>query len=266
LQAQGPDIQSICKGSKQFGRSIEDMEKIKNQRTKNDDTVSKNSSKLIAKYGGSFKSLNHLLASGLFILIGLGCASTNSVVIRSDPPAAKVFYVDMDSGQAALIGETPVTFERQDHANGKDVIQLRLEKEGYQSAHSAVASFSNQVTFVDLKLATVQNAKAEVQQAFEASRSLLIEANRLILGQRFSEGLSRVEKIIELDPKNAEAFAAKGSILYLMKDFDGARESWTKSLELNPSQSLVRESLLDLNLQINASVNRSPASKPPGGQ
>jgi tetratricopeptide (TPR) repeat protein len=194
----------------------------------------------------------------------VGCASTGSVVVRSEPPAAKVFYIDMESGQAALIGETPLSFDRKDQAKGKDVIQLRVEKEGFQSAYSAVASFAEQTTFVDLKLATIQSAKAEVQQAFNAARSLLVEANRLVLGQRFSEALARVEKVIELDPRNAEALAAKGSILFLMRDFEGAQVSWTRSLELNPSQAHVREALLDLNVQLN--VNRTPAATSPGGK
>jgi tetratricopeptide (TPR) repeat protein len=188
----------------------------------------------------------------------MACASTGSVVVRSQPPAAKVFYVDMVSGQSALIGETPLTFDRKTHANGRDVIQLRVEKEGYQSTYSAVASFSGETTFVDVKLPTVQSAKAEVQQAFEASRSLLAEANRLVLSQRYSEALARVEKVIELDPRSADGLAARGSILYLMKDLDGARDAWTRSLELNPSQASVRESLLDLSVQLN--VNRSPAA------
>ncbi len=193
-----------------------------------------------------------------------GCSSTGAVVIRSEPPLAKVFYVDSDSGQSALIGETPLSFDREQHAKGKDVIQLRVEKEGFQSAYSAVASFSNQTTFVDLKLASVQNAKEDIQKAFEAARTLLGEANRLVMGQRFSEALARVEKVIELDPKNAEALAAKGSILFLMKDLEGARNSWTRSLELNPSQGSVREALLDLSVQMN--TNRAPASQSSGGQ
>jgi Flp pilus assembly protein TadD len=84
-----------------------------------------------------------------------------------------------------------------------------------------------------------------------------------VLGQRYSEALARVEKVIELDPRSAEALAAKGSILFLMRDFEGARDSWTRSLELNPSQASVREALLDLNIQLN--VSRAPASNSSGG-
>jgi tetratricopeptide (TPR) repeat protein len=198
-------------------------------------------------------------------LMAVGCTTTGSVVVRSEPPAAKVFYVDMESGQSALIGETPLTFDRREHAKGKDVIQLRVEKDGYQSSYSAVASFSGETTFVDVKLPTLQSAKEDVQKAFEASRSLLLEANRLVLGQRFAEALARVEKVIELDPRSAEALAARGSILYLMKDFDGARNSWIRSLELNPSQASVREALLDLSVQLNGSRLPAGAGLEPSG-
>jgi tetratricopeptide (TPR) repeat protein len=203
-------------------------------------------------------------AAGCTLLLAAGCASTGSVVVRSEPPAAKVFYVDLDSGQSALIGETPLTFERRDQAKGRDIIQLRVEKEGFQSTYSAVTSFSGETTFVDVKLPSIVSAKAEVQQAFDASRSLLLEANRLVLAQRFSEALARIEKVIELDPRSAEALAAKGSVLFLMRDFEGARQAWTNSLELNPSQASVREAMLDLSIQL--SGGRMPASSGQGGK
>jgi tetratricopeptide (TPR) repeat protein len=217
------------------------------------------------KWWGIFGNLALALsAAGMLLLCG--CSSTGSVVVRSDPSAAKVFYVDLDSGQSALIGETPLTFERNEHSKGRDVIQLRIEKEGFQSTYSAVASFQSETTFVDIKLPTILSSKAEVQQAFDASRTLLTEANRLVLAQRFSEALARVEKVIELDPRSADAFAAKGSILFLMRDFEGARDSWTRSLEMNPSQNSVREAILDLSIQVNGKATRMPASSQQGGK
>lgn len=209
------------------------------------------------------KKLLSLSGGAIALLLALGCASAGSVVVRSEPPAAKVFYVDIQTGQSALIGETPITFDRREQAKGRDVIQLRLEKEGFQSTYSAIASFSGETTFVDVKLPSVMSAKTELQQAFEASRSLLAEANRLVLAQRYSEALARIEKVIELDPRSAEALAAKGSVLYLMKDFEGARQAWTNSLEINPGQAAVREAMLDLSVQLRG---RMPASSVQGGQ
>jgi len=141
-----------------------------------------------------------------------------------------------------------LSFERSTYAKaGKDVIQVRIEKEGFEPKYSAVASFGGETTFLDLKLNTIEVAKSEIRQSFELSRSMMVDANRLVVGKRFGEALTKVEKVIEIDPKNADAHAAKGSILFLMKDFEGASHFES-----------VRSSLIDLNLR---NIERAPASK-----
>jgi tetratricopeptide (TPR) repeat protein len=198
-----------------------------------------------------------LLLTGLALS---ACASTGKVVVRTEPPDANVFLVDNKTGQNALLGKSPFTFDRDVAAKkGSEVIQLRFEKEGYEPKYSAVAAFGQQTTFLDVKLNSINVASGELRQAFELGRSLLTEANRLVLSKRYAEGLARVEKILEMDPKNSEAVAAKGSILYLMKDYDGAHQAWTKALELNPGYETVRASLVDLNLQ--DSMRRMPTSQ-----
>lgn len=193
-----------------------------------------------------------------FAIFITGCASTGTVVVRTEPPGANVYFVDPTAGQNALLGATPLTFSKKDHASKSDVIQLRVEKDGFEPKYAAVAAFSGETTFVDMKLRTSAVAKGEIRDAFEAVRGLMSEVNRLVLGKRYAEALTRVEKALELDPKNSEAFAAKGSILFLMKDTEGAQVAWNKALELNPSFNSVRDSLLQMNLQNDPS--RSPAS------
>ncbi len=188
----------------------------------------------------------------------ISCATKSTVVVRSEPVNAKVFLVDSKSGQSALIGNTPLTFDRENYAKkDSDIIQMRIEKEGFEPKYSSVASFGGETTFVDVNLPSILEGKKEISEAFETSRVLLTEANRLVLSKRFPEALTRVEKILEVDPKNPEAYAAKGSILYLMKDYEGAHSSWSKALELNPAFESVRASLIDLNTQFNI---RKPSS------
>ena len=189
----------------------------------------------------------------LTLLGALGCASLSSmfsggaVVVRSQPPQASVYFIDSKTGQGALIGKTPLTFQRGDHAiAGNDLIQLRVEREGYEPRYAAVTAFGRETTYLDLVLSQPLVAKPDIREAFEQSRRLMEEANRLLLNKRFSEALMAVEKILALDPKNAEGHAAKGSVLYLMKDYDGAVSAWTRALELNPSFDSVRESLIQL--------------------
>ena len=190
--------------------------------------------------------------------LGLDGGAGGQVVVRTTPPSANVYFIDVKTGQTALIGKSPVTFSRKDHAQKEsEVIQLRIEKEGYEPRYSAVTAFGRETTYIDMALTQPMLAKGEVREAFEQSRRLMDEVNRLLLGKRFSEALATVEKVIQLDPKNAEAHAAKGSVLYLMKDFDGANSAWTQALLINPAMDSVRENLIELSHE---RVRREPAS------
>lgn len=195
------------------------------------------------------------------ILIALaGCASTGDVVLRSDPSQADVYVVDIKTGQSATLGKTPLTFSKKiPEGKNSEILQLRVEKEGFEPKYTSVATFGAETAFVDLTLSSVLDTKTNVRKAFEENRRLLTDANRLAAGKRFSEALTRVEKILESDPRNDEALAAKGSIQFLMKDYEGALASWKKSLEINPSNDEVRAAVVDLNLSLKAK-KRSPAN------
>jgi tetratricopeptide (TPR) repeat protein len=160
-----------------------------------------------------------------------------------------VYLVETRSGQAALIGSTPLSFSRDEkRSDGSEVIQLRVEKEGHRPRTPAVAAFGNGTTYLDVKLPPAGVADEEIRKSFDKLRAHLEAAQRLALANRYSEALAELEQATALDPKNAEAHAARGSVLYLMKDLEGARESWTKALEINPNMDNVRASLIDLNL------------------
>lgn len=180
-----------------------------------------------------------------------GCASTGTVVVRSEPSDAQVFMIDSRSGQSSLLGRTPLTVEKNlaDDQNGQ-IFQLKIEKEGYEAKTAAVAGFSKETTFVDIKLNSLATVSNEIKKSFEQNRALLSEAIRLASASRFAEALARIEKILEVDPKNDEVMAAKGSLFYLMKDYDSAQAAWMKALEFNPNNDSVRSSLVDLKIQI----------------
>lgn len=194
------------------------------------------------------------------LLTQVACATRGTIVVRSNPPEANVFIFDAKTGQNSLIGKTPLTFSKNfAEGGGADVYQLRVEKDGFESKYASVAAFGRETTYLDLKLSSNLSTNLELRKAFEVNRQLMQEATRLASAKRFSEALARVEKVIETDPKNDDALAAKGSLMYLMKDFDGAQAAWTRALEVNPSNDSVRSSLVDLNLNLD-NPKRSPAS------
>lgn len=190
------------------------------------------------------------LVAGL-TLFSLGCSTVGKVVLNTDPPQSQVYLVDVNTGQVALLGETPMAFSKNlPEGKGAEVLQLKIEKEGFETKYTSVASFGDETTYLDLKMGSLLDANNNLRKAFETNRQLMTDANRLAASRRFSEALTRVERVIEGDPKNDEAWAAKGSLLYLMKDYDGALNSWKKSLEMNPNNESVRASILDLNMSL----------------
>jgi tetratricopeptide (TPR) repeat protein len=202
--------------------------------------------------------LEHLLFTACAVCLA-ACASSGVVVVRTMPEGSNVFVIDPKSGQGALIGQSPMSFRRQERTTkGSDVIQLRIEKDGFQSKTPSVAAFGGGTTYLDVELAPVVVAKGEIRDSFEKVRAHMSNTQRLVVTNRYTEALGEAEKVIELDPKNVEAYAAKGSILFLMKDTEGARTAWSKALELNPGYESVRNSLIELNME---SSERRPAGE-----
>lgn len=190
-----------------------------------------------------FQNLNSIV-----FLAVVSCSSSGEVVVRSEPTDAQVYIVDPKTGQNALLGQTPVSFSKAERASkDSEVILLRIEKEGYQARSPSVSAFGGGTSFLDIKLMPAGVAKNEIRDSFEKARQHIVMMQRMVVANRYSDALVEVEKVIELDPKNIEAYAAKGSIHYLMKDIESARFAWSKALELNPNYESVRSSLMELN-------------------
>ncbi len=119
----------------------------------------------------------------IFAILSLAaCSSLGTVVVRSNPPDANVYLFDPNTGQNAALGKTPLTFNKSLAKDTKsEVLQIRIEKEGFEAKHASVAAFGRQTTYVDIKLSSVLGANADLHRAFEVNRQLMLEANRLAL-------------------------------------------------------------------------------------
>ena len=69
-------------------------------------------------------------------------------------------------------------------------------------------------------------------------------AQKLFSGQRYVNALKEINRAIESAPNVAMAYAVKGSILYMLKENDDAKQSWERALELDPTLDNVRALLL----------------------
>jgi tetratricopeptide (TPR) repeat protein len=68
----------------------------------------------------------------------------------------------------------------------------------------------------------------------------LQEAQNLFSERRYLQALSEINKSVEAAPNMALAYAVRGSIYYMLRQFPEAKLSWEKALELDPSMDNVR--------------------------
>ena len=74
-------------------------------------------------------------------------------------------------------------------------------------------------------------------------QKLFVSAQKMTYARRFDTALRDIEKAIDIEPGNAVLHALHGSIYYKMGDYDAARNSWYKALQLDPTMYDVRERL-----------------------
>jgi tetratricopeptide (TPR) repeat protein len=72
----------------------------------------------------------------------------------------------------------------------------------------------------------------------------LSNAQKFFSGQKYSNALIEINRSIQFAPNIALARAVKGSILYMLKQPDEAKQSWERALELDPTMENVRALLL----------------------
>lgn len=93
----------------------------------------------------------------------------------------------------------------------------------------------------------------------DTAESHFAYAKLLIRVDRLTDSYWPLLRTIRLDDQNFVAFNMMGSVLRAMKRLRGAREAFTRSLEVNPDQPRTREALQELEEEI----SKSPEFAPP---
>lgn len=68
----------------------------------------------------------------------------------------------------------------------------------------------------------------------------LQEAQKLFSERRYAQALAEINKSVDSAPNMALAYAVRGSIYYMLRQYPDAKSSWEKALELDPSMDNVR--------------------------
>ena len=144
--------------------------------------------------------------------------------------------------------EVDYTFSKQDN------IAKSIEEES-QSEHT---SHSEDENLLDEEVTKNQEPSKELSgsdssEAIQTTPAdlkdflnLYEKSQQLFFDKQFEAALRQIDEAILLVPDAIQAYKLKGSIQYRLKDIEGAKASWKKALELDPSAKDVETSLNEL--------------------
>lgn len=175
------------------------------------------------------------------ILLG-GCAST--YVLQSEPSGAQVSLKQKD-GSVAL-GQTPLDFSASQLPEDQNFV-LEFTKPGFETRSVEVMPIKQSRTELTVKLETA----AEIKQANELERSRklvsdIFNIQELVFRRKFVDALTEIKELEKKESKLPELYVLKGSVYFLMNDFEQAKESWKQALQLDPSLANLRLRIADL--------------------
>lgn len=81
--------------------------------------------------------------------------------------------------------------------------------------------------------------------------TLVFEAQQNVMKGKNDAALAKIDKAILLDEYSTNAWTLKGSVKYLMKDYEGARLAWEQTLKLDPYNKTVYKYLNNVYKMLN---------------
>ena len=143
-----------------------------------------------------------------------------------------------------IIDSTKINEQAKEILNYKDstrVYQSQLSRLNNESAYIRkniiILEDSTKKLLLDIEIDKSKRNKA--MRKFQKSHDLLIE-------EEYHAALDMIDKVIELQPNLAIAYARRGTIYYYLNDTKAASMNWNIALKLDPEYDQVREILKGL--------------------
>lgn len=177
----------------------------------------------------------------LIILFLASCGGAKFTV-KSDPPQADVFIVDVKSGEKKNIGKTPLELPADDV---KKTVQnapapgefytVVIEKTGFETQSLSVPAgqFTTVLTALDVKLKEGPTKK-ELTVAKEILDHLFL-AQKLAMAGQFERAHIELDKIITPYPDFTKALTMRASIYYVQKNYAESLKWYEEALKVDPA-------------------------------
>jgi tetratricopeptide (TPR) repeat protein len=173
--------------------------------------------------------------------------NSSSLNIDTKPSKATVYKYEKRSKTFVKLGVTPLEIKAEELDEIKDVVALKVEKEGYVVEHLVYDKNNRENVDYLISLKAVEtwsDKDAEVSSKLAGAIAQKVQTiNSLVLRKRLKEALTLVQKLIDQYPKAFTFYDIKGSICILKGDKRQGIASLKKSLSLNP-ENIETEKLL----------------------
>jgi len=143
-----------------------------------------------------------------------------------------------------IIDSTKINEQATEILNYKDSIQLyksQLSMLNNEGAHIRkniiILEDSTKKLLLDIEID--KSKRNEAMRKFQKAHDLLVEED-------YNSALDMIDKVIELQPNLAIAYARRGTIYYYLNDTKSASMNWNIALKLDPEYGQVREILKGL--------------------
>ncbi len=175
-----------------------------------------------------------------FLFCWVGCGGSKFVV-KSDPPQADVFFIDVGSGEKKSLGKTPLempTEELKNTIGGKvsegEFFVLGIEQAGFLTEKFTIplSTFGAMVTSLDIKLNAGDQAKEELVAKEIIDR--LFVAQKFALLQQFERAHIELDKIIAVMPTFSRALSMRASIYFAQQNYAESLKWYEEALKADP--------------------------------
>ena len=188
------------------------------------------------------------------------CAPT--LVVKSEPSQATVFWVDPVSTEKKDLGKTPLQLTGESLRQlygGKppegESIQLLIEKPGYASQSYLVPATPFGALSTTL-LAKLPSGVGD-QSAHEVLAGLF-RAQKFAVQKDYERALIEVDKILVAYPGFAPALSMRGSIAYIRRDYPQALKDYEAALKADANWDEAIEMIAHIK-QLRGAAPRAPA-------
>ena len=176
-----------------------------------------------------------------FLIFFIGCSSKDDRVVKKEYVLPAHIYNKMNNSyksnsQLRQPGMIKITRKTDNYSIDMlvdatdDNVYFTMELDKFssnkRSSKNSLNDEDNQELFIDKNISS--------EDINQASKHILYSQTDFF-EQNYDRALGEVEQAIKLNPKNAVAYALRGSIYYKMEKTSLARRSWKTALKIDPT-------------------------------